>query len=138
MIKHESTQYKWGLIPTDDDPATFDPTFEDVACIVDALEASLASPRVILDDITLPSDGGERIAAAIVGGATCVVSDGSFDPEGRHGSSSFTMAAATQDADEKRLDGSNDVTGSAENQSAYRSELAGTIGVLATLQWRFS
>ena len=41
--------------------------------------------------------------------------------------------AATQDADEECLDGSNYATGSAEDQSAYRSEVAGTIGVLATM-----
>ena len=41
--------------------------------------------------------------------------------------------AVTQDADEERLDGSNYVTGSADDESAYRSELVGTIGVLATV-----
>ena len=131
MIKRENTQ-QWTFIPTDDDPATYDPTAETFACILDAFEASIASPRVLLDDVTLPSDGGESIAKAIVGGTAGVVSDGSFNPEGRQGSSSFTMAA-TQDDDEERLDGSNYVTGSAEDQSAYRSELAGTIGVLATV-----
>ena len=50
MIKRESTQ-QWDLIPTDDDPATYNPTFEDFACIVDAFGASLASPRVLLDDV---------------------------------------------------------------------------------------
>ena len=64
---------------------------------MDAFGASLASSRVLLDDVTLPSDGGERIAAAIVGGTAGVVSDGSFDPEGRYGSSSFTMAATLYD-----------------------------------------
>ena len=67
-----------------------------------------------------------------MGGTAGAVSDGSYDPEGHHGSSSFTMAS-TQDADEERLDGSNYVTGPADDQSAYRSELAGTIGVLATV-----
>jgi len=113
MIKRENTQ-EWELIPTDDDPATYDPTFENFACFVDAFEASLASPQVLLDDVAIPSDGGERIAAAIVGGTAVVVGDGSFDPEGRDGSSSFTMAA-TRDADEELLDGSNYVTGSAED-----------------------
>ena len=131
MIKRESI-HQWDLIPTDDDPATYDPTFGDFVCIVDAFEASIASPRVLLDDVTLPSDGGERISSAIADGTAGVVSDGSFDPDGRHCSSSFTMAA-TQDADEERLDGSNYVTRSAEDQSAYRSELAGIIGVLATV-----
>jgi len=100
---------------------------------VDAFEASLASPRILLDDVTLPSDGGERITTAIVGGTAGVVSNGSFDSEERHGSSSFTMTAI-QDADEEHLDGSNYVTGFAEDQSAYRSEVAGTID----MWWRFS
>ena len=71
---------------------------------------------------------------AIVDGTASADSDGSFDPEGRHGSSSFTMAA-TQDADEERLDGSKYATGSAEDQSAYHSELAGTIKISPYL-WR--
>jgi len=79
-MKRESAQ-QWELIPMDDDPATYDPTFKDFACIVDAFEASLASSWVHLDDVTLPSDGGERIAAVIVGGTAGVVSDGSFDPQ---------------------------------------------------------
>ena len=131
MIKRESTQ-QWDLIPTNDDPAAYDPTFEDFASIVDAFGASLASPHVLLDDVTLPADGGERISAAIAGGTGGAVSDGSYDPEGQHGSSSFTMAA-TQDTDEERLDRSNYLTGSADDQSAYCSELADTIGVLATV-----
>jgi len=102
------------------------------ACIVDAFEASLAFPRVLLDDVTLSSDDSERIAAAIVGGTADVVSDGSFDPVGHHGSSSFTMAT-TQDVDEEHLDGSSYVTRFAEDQLACRSELAGNIGVLATV-----
>jgi len=115
MIKREST-HQWELIPVDDDPASYDPTFEDFACIVDAFGESVASPRVLLDDIALPSDGGERITAATMGGTAGVVSDGSFDPEGRHGSSSFTMVA-TQDDEEECLDGSNYVIGYAEDKS---------------------
>jgi len=67
-----------------------------------------------------------------VGGTAGGISADSFEPEGRHGSLSFT-AAATLDADEESLDRSNYVTGSAEDQSAYRSELDGTIAVLATV-----
>ena len=33
-----------------------------------------------LDDVTVPSDGGKRIAAAIVAGTAGVVSDSSFGP----------------------------------------------------------
>jgi len=114
---------------------------------VDAFDTSLASPWVLLDDVTLPSDDGERITAAIVGGTAGVVSDGSFDSEGRHGSSSFTIAA-TQDADEEHLDRSRYVTGSAEDQSAHDSSsrhpseidrdhwrriYPGSYGVLATV-----
>ena len=63
MIKREST-HQWDLVRTDNDPATYHPTLEVFACNVDAFEASLASPRVLLDNVTLPSDGGERIAAS--------------------------------------------------------------------------
>ena len=43
------------------------------------------------------------------------------------------MMAATQENDEERLYGSNYVTGIAEDQSPYRSELAGVIGILVTV-----
>ena len=42
MVKRESTQ-QWDLVPMDDEPSTYYPTFEDFAYIVDAFEASLAS-----------------------------------------------------------------------------------------------
>ena len=39
---------------------------------------------------------------------------------------------ATQEKDKERLDGSNYVAGTPEYQSAYHSELASVIGILAT------
>ena len=41
--------------------------------------------------------------------------------------------SVTQDTDEERLDGSSYVTGFDEDQLAYRSEFAGTTGVLTTV-----
>ena len=111
---------------------TSDPTAEDYDCITAAFEASLSSPCVLLDDISLPADGGARITAGIRAGTTSAVSDGSFDSTIQVGTSSFTMAA-TQEPDEERLYSSNYVTDMAADQSAHRSELAGVIGALATV-----
>ena len=120
---------KWDYLPPDDDPATYDPTADDYFCITAAFEASLSSPIVLFDVFSLPADGCAHIADGIRAGTAGAVSDGSFELDIQVGTSSFTMAA-TQENDEERLDGSNYVTGIAEDQSPYRSELAGVIGIL--------
>ena len=108
---------KWDCLPPDNGPATYYPTAEDYTCITAAFEASLASPRVLLDVISLPADGCARIADGIRAGTAGAVSDGSYESDIDMGTSSFTMAA-TQEKDEERLDESNFVTGMPEDQSA--------------------
>jgi len=73
------------------------------------------------------------IAEAIIKGKGLAVSDGSFDPKisTTNGSSGFLLAA-TKEEKEDRLKGVNWVPGSALDQSAYRSELTGIVGILAT------
>ena len=93
---------KWDYLPPDDDPATYDPMAEDYDCITAAFEASLSSPRVLLDLISLPTDGCAQIADGIRAGTAGSVSDGSYDKDIQVGTSSFTMAA-TQEKDEERL-----------------------------------
>jgi len=85
---------KWTFLPPDDHPATYDPTEEDYACITAVFEASLSSPRVLLDVISLPADGCARIADGIRVGTADAVSDGSFELDIQVETSSFTMAAS--------------------------------------------
>ena len=56
---------KWDYLPPDDNPATYDPMAKDYDCITATFEASLSSPRVLLDTISLPADGCARIADGI-------------------------------------------------------------------------
>ena len=92
MYKTEST-HKWQYLSPDDDPATYNPTEDDYACIVDAFETPLSSPRALLDDFTLQMDGGIRIAAGIRDRTAGAFSNGSYDPDILEGSTSSMMAA---------------------------------------------
>ena len=105
---------KWAFLPPDNDPAIYDPTTEDYACITASFEASLSSPRVLLDVISLPADGCARIADGICAGTAGAISDGSYEKDIQMGTSSFTVAAI-QEKDEERLDGSNYVNGMPED-----------------------
>ena len=80
---------KWDYLPPDDDPATYDPMAEDYDCITAAFEASLSSPRVLLDLISLPTDGCAQIADGIRAGTAGSVSDGSYDKDIQVGTSSL-------------------------------------------------
>ena len=91
------------------------------------------SQRILIDDVTLPEDGCQAIAEVIIKGKGLTVSDGNFDPElsTTNGTSGFLLAA-TKEEKEDRLKDVNWVTGSPLDQSAYRSELTGIVGILAT------
>lgn len=113
-----------------------DPTlnpFENLsACIQGVFEDLVNSPRVLLDQFVLPPDGGAVIAQAIKDGEALAVSDGSFDESRQAGSSAFIISPS-QAADAVLLEGVNFVTGLPEEQTAYRSELAGVLGVLTSV-----
>ena len=62
------------------------------------------------------------------------MSDGSFNPTLQRASSSFIIALAENSNIDILLSGSNFVPGLPEDQSAYRSELAGILGVLYSVE----
>ena len=66
---------------------------------------------------------------AIGNGCALAVSDGSYDPVTKVGTSDFIIASSKAN-DEDLFEGANFVTGTAEEQNAYRSELAGVLGVI--------
>ena len=49
--------------------------------ILSAVNASITDPRILLDSVVLPNDGGEVITQAIRDGTARAVSDSSFNPE---------------------------------------------------------
>eukprot|EP00536_Pseudo-nitzschia_multiseries_P007580 jgi/Psemu1/18282/gm1.18282_g len=116
--------------PPDKDPLTYDPFTGLPATPEDAFDALCASPRVLLHQYSLPQDGCQALANAIMSGSASAVCDGSYDPILLRGTSSFILSPNTSTkAPTVFLTGSNLVSGSPEDQSSYRSELAG-IGVL--------
>ena len=72
---------------------------------------------------------GGNVAAAILRGDARAVSDGSYK-EG-HGTSAFTLQG---DTPTKAIKGQNTIPGCPEEQSAFRSELGGVVGVLTVLE----
>ena len=108
------------------------------ASILSATNASIADPRILLDSVVLPNDGGEAIAKAIKDGTERAVSDGSFNPVtpiGPLGTSALNISASDKNADGleavKFIPGTG--PGTVIDQSAYHSELAGVCGILACL-----
>jgi len=129
----------WSVTPT---PPTandllrgpFDP-------ILSAVNASIAYPRILLDSVVFPNDGGEAIAKDIRDDTARAVSDGSFNPVTPIGSSctsALNISASYDNVD--GLGAVNWVPGTIIDQSACRSELTvvcGTLACLSTIVQRF-
>ena len=78
-------------------------------------------------------DGGAAIAQALTTGTASAVSDGSYDDSRQAGSSAFIIAP-NKEKSTVCLEGANFVTGLPEEQSSYRSELAGVLDVLTCVE----
>ena len=102
-------------------------------CISSFFEALVQKHRALLDKFKLPSDGGVAVAQAIFAGIGSAVSDGSYDDSRQAGSLAFIIAPSKEKSTEC-LGGTNFVTGLPEEQSSYRSELAGVLGVLTSVK----
>ena len=102
-------------------------------CIISFFRDLVQIPRALLDKYTLPSDGGAAIAYAISAWTDTAVSDGSYDNLRQAGSSAFIIAPNKEKA-AACLEGANFVTGLPEEQSCYRSKLAGVLGVLTCVE----
>ena len=91
------------------------------------------SPRALLESFKLISDGGAAIAHVISTGTASAVIDGSYDNSRRAGFSAFIIAP-NKDKGLERLESANFAIWLPDEQSAYRSELAGVIGVLTCVE----
>ena len=100
--------------------------------IDNAFRASLKCQRVLLDYYKLPEDKCAAIAEAIANGKAKAISDGSFRPIEKKGTSGFIITPGK--TTENSYQGCNWVPGLENEQSAYRSELAGISGLLASLK----
>ena len=102
-------------------------------CIPSFFQDLVQTPRALLDKYTLPTDGGAAIAHAISAETAAAVSDDSYDNSRQTGSSAFIIAP-NKETGSDCLEGANFVTGLSEEQSSYRSELAGVLGVLTCVE----
>ena len=76
------------------------------------------------------SDECKSLAAAILQGTATAISDGSYHPDSRIGTSGFILRGLNRHLSAA---GANVIPGSPEEQSSYRSELGGISGVLAVV-----
>ena len=83
----------WNYEEPNYDPINFDPYKESFLYIETAFDASLSSPRILIDEIILPEDSCAAIAEAIRNGKARIVSDGSYFPEEEAGGSAFIITA---------------------------------------------
>jgi hypothetical protein len=122
---------EWQYEPPDEDLASYSPTEGPFSCIHDAFDSSVASEKILLDAVKLPQDNCQAISIAIAKDTARAISDGSYDPLIHKGTSSLTIMADKHDRDP--LDDDNWVPGLPTDQSAYRSELAGIVGILSAV-----
>ena len=104
--------------------------------LANGLDTAVDDPTILLDQYHLPPDGGLALVNIIVEGTTCIVSDGSFNPDsslGPTGTSAVFLAPSTNCATKFYDKGNNWVTGAKTDQTAYYSELVGVIAALTIL-----
>ncbi len=80
-------------------------------------------------DVLIHDDDGASVAAAILDGSAYAVSDGSYKQN--RGTSAFLLEG--RDGETNRVTGLNEIPGAPSDQSAYRSELGGISGIIATV-----
>ena len=102
----------------------------------DGMDMAIEDPTILLDQYQLPTDDCLALVEGIVTETASIVSDGFFKEEsliGPAGTSTVVLALSTECEAKFYAKGTNWVTGAGEDQSAYRSELAGVIAALTIL-----
>ena len=123
----------WDWVQLDLDPNEYNPLDDPPPCVNSLFGAFVQNPRTLLDKCKLPTDGGAAIAQALTTGTVAAVSDGFYDDSRQAGSSAFIIAPS-KDKGAVCLKGVNFVIGLPEEQSSYRSDLAGVLGVLTCVE----
>jgi ribonuclease HI len=94
------------------------------------MDMLVTEEQYLVDEIALPLDKGQAIARGIQDGTARAVSDGSF--KDNYGTAAGVIAATATDKD--MLYFSNVVPGTSTDQSSYRSELSGVLGLLHIIE----
>ena len=96
---------------------------------LEAARRSLPSSDIWAADILIHNDEGLAVALAIKARTAYAVSDGSYKDQ--RGTSAFLLQGP--DGTNGRILGMNEIPGSDQDQSPYRAELGGILGVIATV-----
>ena len=123
----------WTIVQQDLNPNAYNPMDDPPTCINLLFHDLGQTPRALLDKYMLPHDGEAAITHAISAGTAAAVSDGSYDDSRQAGSLAFIIAP-NKDEGSVCLEGVNFVTGLPDEQSSYRSKLAGVLGVLTCVE----
>ena len=100
------------------------------------LTDAVNNPLILLDKYNIIEEKCNKLEKGITDGTACVVSDGSFNPKspiGPAGTSAVILAPSETSERSQYVTGANWITGTKEDQSAYRSELGGIIAGLKIL-----
>jgi hypothetical protein len=93
------------------------------------------SEKWAVESCNIPDNVDFVIAQAIRNGIAVAASDGSYDEATGIATSGYQLCAATTELQfDNSITGANQSPGEAEDQSSYRSELAGILGVLVMVQ----
>ena len=104
--------------------------------INDGTTAAVNNPTILLDKLTITEEKYNDLAKGITDGASCIVSDISFNPNspiGPIGTSAVILAPTDTSERAQCLEGTNWITGTKEDQLAYRSKLGGIIAGLTII-----
>ncbi len=104
--------------------------------IEEGLTAAINDPSILLDKFSISEEKCNNLAKGINEGTASVVSDGSFKREtaiGPAGTSAVILSPNDNSNKNECATGANWITGTREEQSAYRSELGGIIAGLTII-----
>ena len=104
--------------------------------IEEGLTAAVNDPSILLDKFSITEEQCNNLAKGINEGTASVVSDGSFKKNsliGPAGTSAVILSPTDTSNKNECATGANWITGTKEDQSAYRSELGGIIAALTII-----
>jgi hypothetical protein len=112
-----------------------EPTLQPGMTLQEAVTMLPESEKWAVESCNIPENVDFVIAQAIRNGIAVAASDGSFDEATGIATSGYQLCSATTELQfDNSITGANQSPGEAEDQSSYRSELAGILGVLVMVQ----
>ena len=124
------------IVPHDEDIPSLFKLSSEWNSIEEGLTAAINDPLILLDKFSISEEKCNNLAKGINEGTASVVSDGSFKREtaiGPAGTSAVILSPNDNSNKNECATGANSITGTREEQSAYRNELGGIIAGLTII-----